>query len=100
MRASERVLERLTAHRDDLIKQLHLVLRETLFISRAYVRPADLRRIAVAEADAYFDFLREPDGTEATTRGAQLCQMGLGEQTVLQMGQSLRLFCHTHLDVD
>jgi signal transduction histidine kinase len=92
--------EGLAAQRDDLIKQLHLVLRETLFISRAYVRPADLRRIAVAEADAYFDFLREPDGTEATTRGAQLCQMGLGEQTVLQMGQALRLFCHTHLDVD
>jgi signal transduction histidine kinase len=98
--ASERIRERLAAYRDDLVEQLHRVLRETLFISRAYVRPADLRRIAVAEVDAYFDFLRQPDGTAATARGAHLCQVGLGEQAVLRMGQALRLFCHAHLDVD
>ena len=97
---SERIREYLAAHRDDLVKQLQRVLRETLFISRAYVRPADVRRIAVAEVGAYFDFLRRPDGTAAATRGADLCQAGLGEQAVLRMGQTLRLFCHTHLDGD
>jgi signal transduction histidine kinase len=90
----------LAAQRDDLAKRLQLVLRETLFISRAYVRPADLRRIALAEADAYLDFLQQADDTAATARGAHLCQMGLGEQTVLHMGQALRLFCHIHLDAD
>ncbi len=100
MTASECLRERLAARRDDLVEQLQLVLRETLFISRAYVRPADLRRIAVAEADAYLDFLQRPDDTAASIRGAHLCQMGLGEQTLLRMGQALRLFCHTHLDAD
>lgn len=94
-----RIREHLGAHRDDLIKQLYRVLRETLFTSRAYVRPADLRHIAVAEADAFFDFLRQPGGT-AAARGACLCQAGLGEQAVLRVGQVLRLFCHTHLDGD
>jgi signal transduction histidine kinase len=100
MSASERLRERLSTQRDDLVGQLQVVLRETLFISRAYVRPADLRRIAEAEVDAYFDFLRQPDDTAATARGAHLCQVGLGEQTILRMGQALRLFCHTHMDAD
>ena len=77
--ASGRVREYLVAHRDDLVDQLQRVLRETLFTSRAYVRPADMRRIAVAEVDAYFDFLRRPDGAAAAARGAYLCQAGLDQ---------------------
>ena len=100
MRVSERLRERLAARRDDLVNQLQSVLRETLFISRAYIRPADLRRIATAEVDAYLDFLEQPEDTAATARGAHLCQVGLGEQTMLRLGQALRLFCHSHLEAD
>jgi GAF domain-containing protein len=98
--ASERIREHLAAHQDDLVDQFERALRETLFTSRAYVRPADLKRIAMAEAEGWFDYLRQPDRAAATARGTSLCQTGLGEEAVLRMGQALRLFCHTHLDGD
>jgi GAF domain-containing protein len=98
--ASERIREQMIAHRDDLVTQFRRVLRETLFTSRAYVRPADLKNIAAAEVDAWFDYLRQPDSAAATARGAYLCQTGLGEQAIFGMSQALRLFSHTHLDDD
>jgi len=96
----ERIREQLVTHRDDLVKEFRRVYRETLFTSRIFVRPADSKRIAVAEVDAWFDYLRRRDSAAARARGARLCQTGLGEQTIFGIGQALRLFCHTHLDAD
>ena len=94
----ERIREQLATHRDSLVRQFQQVLRETLFTSRASVRPADLKRIAEAAADAWFDYLREPDSVATMARGTHLCQMGVGDQAVFGIGQALRLFCHMHLD--
>ena len=101
---SKRLHQQLIAHRDDLTEQFLQVLRETLFTSRAYVRPADLTHIATDEVDAWFQYLRQPDtghprpAATGRARGAHLCRTGLGEQAIFGMGRVLRLFCHTHLD--
>jgi len=85
------------ANRADLVGRYQRILRETLFSSRAAVRPSLLKGIAADEADALGRFLRQPQ-LPATERGAQLYQTGLSEQPVLRMGQATRQFFLTHID--
>ncbi len=73
------------------------VLRETLFSSRGTVRPASLPHIAEEEVRAVLAFLREPDRDYAFHRGAQLCDIGLGEDAVLGLSRTTRRFCLDHL---
>jgi len=95
---TEQIGKQLAAHRQALIRDLHQALSDTLFASRSYVRPSDLKRIAEAEASVFLDSVQQPDSAAATSQGAQLCQDGLGDSTVLLMGRVLRQFCHTHLE--
>jgi signal transduction histidine kinase/CheY-like chemotaxis protein/putative methionine-R-sulfoxide reductase with GAF domain len=97
---TEMIAERLAAQRQALTRDLHQALSATLFDNRAFIRPADLKRIAEAEADAYLDFVQQADSAVATNRGAQLCRDGLGKSSVLRCGRALRGFCHAHLEAD
>jgi len=86
--------------RADLVNRYHKTLRETLFTSRSGVRPAVLRRIAAGEAESLLEFFRRPQPAAASERGAQLCQIGLSEQSVLRLGETTRQFFLTRLEND
>ncbi len=86
----------LLGHKDGLVQLFEKSLRDTLFMSRAFLRPRQVNQLASASAEAFFDYLRLPDSTRAGSFGAELCHIGVGDQAVLQMGQCLREFCWLH----
>jgi signal transduction histidine kinase len=98
--ALEPITQWMEHNRDDLVKQYHQALRETLFTNRREVRPSILGRIASAEAEALLAFFLRPSPTVAQERGEQLCRIGLSEETVLRLGQITRRFCLDHLPED
>lgn len=65
-------------------------LRETLFTNRSDVRPRMLRDIAANEVEALKNYFRQvlaPD-----MHGAELCEIGLSEQSVLRLIQVTRQY--------
>ena len=92
--------QQLATRREELVAQLRAALEATLFSHRATIRPAHLRRIAAAEAEAFLAFLKDKDAAAAHDQGAQRAKEGLGEPGVLRLGTILRQFCLTHLDGD
>jgi signal transduction histidine kinase len=89
--------KQLAVHRVTLRRNLQQALRDTLFDERSFVRPKQLDDLALAEADAFEGFLREPNLALASIRGAQLCEKGLAVSAVLLIGQTLWQFCETYL---
>ena len=87
----------LSAYADELTALLQSNLREALFVSRAYLRPSDVRQTAVVQTNALFDFLRSSETAVAQQHGAYLCEIGVGDQAVLQTGEIMRRFCASHL---
>jgi hypothetical protein len=77
--------------RSDLMQQYRQVLQQSLFTNRKEMRPAMLGTIATQEVDALLDYFKQavPSGA---ARGAQLCETGLGEISVLRLGQASRQF--------
>jgi signal transduction histidine kinase len=84
---------RLEDTRPELVVRVEQVLRETLFTSRAFVRPADIKRLAASETGAFLLFLERGDEEAVIVHGAELCREGLGDQAILRLGQVLREFC-------
>ena len=91
--------EQINAHRADLVSGYLGVLQETLFTNRSDVRPSMLSRIASDEADALVSFLTQQLAS-SVEHGAQLCQIGLGEQAILRLGQVARQFFLSHLEAE
>lgn len=91
--------QKVEAHRADLVDRYRQALQETLFANRADMRPSMLESVAVDEAAALLNYLlhSQPSGLE---RGVRLCEMGLGEQAVLRLGQVTRQFLLKHLESD
>jgi hypothetical protein len=83
-------------NRDDLVSRYLSVLRESLFASRAELRPSALKQIASDEADALLSFLRQPRFS-AAGRGEQLHQVGFKAGAVLKLSQVTRHFLLDHL---
>jgi signal transduction histidine kinase len=79
------------ANRPDLVSRYNQSLRDTLFTNRSELRPSLLRGIALDEVDAFLNYLRLP-GFSGLEHGLHLCQMGLGEQALLGLGQATRQF--------
>ncbi len=75
----------------------HNKLRETVFSSRSFVRPAALPELAKIEAERVLDFLSNPDRERATHHGADLCQTGLSQESIESLAQTTRQFCLTQL---
>ena len=94
-----RLLQIVEANQTDLTTRYNKSLRETLFTNRSEVGPGALQSIAAGEVEALIVFFRDPQfyGME---HGAQLCQTGLSEQTMLCLGQATRQFFLTHLSGD
>lgn len=83
-------------HKAHLVQLVQHNLHETLFESRAFLRPNQVASLASAIAEAFFDFLESPDSRKANATGADLCHRGVGAQAILQVGQCLRRFCWSH----
>ena len=80
-------------NRADLIARYRRSLQENLFTNRTEVRPRELGAIAEGAADALISALPHPHlGVE---HGTKLCQMGLSEQTILDLNQATRQFILT-----
>lgn len=77
--------------RADLVQQYRQVLQQSLFTNRKEMRPAMLGTIATQEADALIEYFKQVDSS-GTARGEQLCEAGLGEVSVLRLGQATRQF--------
>jgi hypothetical protein len=80
-------------HKDDLAHLLEKSLRDTLFRSRAFLRPSQVTHLASALAEAFFDFLQLARGPEVERFGEELVHTGVGGQALLQIGQCLIQFC-------
>jgi hypothetical protein len=87
----------LETNREELVGRYQRVLRESLFLNRAEVRPNMIKGIASDEIEALLGFLQQPASSGAE-RGAQLYQTGLGEQAVMRLGQVMRQFFLLHLE--
>jgi signal transduction histidine kinase len=90
LRLNESALEALKDQRSHLIDQIETIFRRNLFSSRAFIRPADLERLASAEADAFLQYLNTSNEIGAEANGAELARSGLGEGAVLSLGGVFR----------
>jgi PAS domain S-box-containing protein len=88
----ENLLQKLTSDHADLVDLYQRTLRERIFTNRAELRPVMLGRIAAAEADALLSYLSLPDTEKALQHGAELCEVGLSEQSVLSLAEASRQF--------
>jgi hypothetical protein len=84
-------------NRADLAGRCQRLLRDTLFINRAEMRPNMVKGIALEEVDALLGFLRQP-AFSGIEHGAKLYRTGLGEQVIMRMGQVMRQFFLQHLE--
>jgi len=96
----EKVAPQLGAYREELVGWLQETLEDTLFSNRVFIRPSHLKQLAIDEADAFFAFLKNEDATAIRMHGAKRAEDGLGKQSVLRIGTTLRRFCLTYLDGD
>jgi hypothetical protein len=87
----------LEANREELVGHYQRVLRESLFLNRAEVRPSLVKDIAADEVKALLGFLQQPEFS-GVERGMQLYQTGLGEQAVLRLGRATRQFFLPYLE--
>jgi len=94
----DKVVERLLPCREQLVGWLHQDLADTLFSGRSLVRPAQLKRMADGEAEAFFAFLENADTAVPEALGTVRAEEGLGEQAVLRMGATLRRLCYSYLE--
>jgi PAS domain S-box-containing protein len=93
----ERVSAQLDANRGELLEQYNQVFKETLFENRSLIRPAMLSITAASEVEALIRYLEHPSPEIAMERGAQLCQKGFSENTLLRLGLTSRQFFLGHL---
>ena len=85
--------QHVTDNRDVLVSRLKEILLQTLFESRAFLRPSDLERLASSEVDAFLIFLADQHPVNAVEHGIQLCNIGASYEAVQFFGTELRHFC-------
>jgi signal transduction histidine kinase/DNA-binding response OmpR family regulator len=79
-------------NRADLAERFAKMLRQQMFTNRD-IRPAELKQIAKSEVDCLLDFIQDADADRARQRGTELGRSGLGEQSMMGLGQVARQFC-------
>ena len=94
---TEQINQWLAAHRTELVDRYHQTLKANLFTNRPDMRPTLVGRIATAEAESLLAFFQAALPATAIARGIQLCRSGLGEESVLRLGQVTRQFCLHYL---
>jgi hypothetical protein len=87
--------QRVEDQRAELVGRYFDVLRESLFSSRAEVRPSALKNIAADEVETLLRFLRQAESS-TVKRGEQLHRAGFNARVVLKLGQVTRQFLLDH----
>ncbi|RME51597.1 MAG: GAF domain-containing protein [Caldilineae bacterium] len=82
---------------DVLARSYRQVLQQTMFTNRVRVRPTTMKKIAAEEAGALQSFCQKRNVNLPRQRGEELCQTGLGLETILALGSATRQFCLTHI---
>jgi PAS domain S-box-containing protein len=90
--SEENLYSRLASGHSDLIDLYRQTLREGIFTNRAELRPNQLGQIAASEADGLLQYLTLPDREKAIRHGAELCEIGLSDQSVLSLAEASRQF--------
>ncbi|HEX2993621.1 MAG TPA: hypothetical protein VHP14_02290 [Anaerolineales bacterium] len=83
--------QRVKDNHADLVGRYLGVLQESLFTSRALVRPSALKSVAADEVEALLNFLRQ-SGFSAIERGEKLHQAGFNAGAILRLSQATRQF--------
>lgn len=89
--------EKVSGHGSDLIERLTVKLMELAFENRHGLHPRRLREIAEQESTNFMAFLLEPDESALLKHGESHSREGLGEKSVLAIGDVLRRFCWDYL---
>ncbi len=89
--------EAVEAHIAELTALLLGNLRDALFSSRAFLRPADLRPVVDGQVDAFLAYLRTGDDDAAQRHGAHLCGSGVGDLALVRVGHILHRFGTLHM---
>jgi signal transduction histidine kinase len=84
------LIQRVEANRVDLVNRYRKSLQNNIFANRIEMRPSEVGKFAAEAADALISGLPHPN--LGVGQGDNLCQMGLGEQTVLALNQCTRQF--------
>lgn len=86
------ISEWLSTHQAQL-QQLYLhKLRNIMFTNRPELRPTMLRGIVQEEVRQLLQYCDKPDNESARERGRHLSRHGLGDQSMLMLGQATRQF--------
>ncbi len=82
--------------RTALIQALQRSMTEALFTSRAFLRPADIKALAIEEADAFFANLEEANPRRGEQHGQKLAEAGISDDAMMRIGHVLREFCRQY----
>ncbi len=75
------------------LQQLYLqALREIMFANRPELRPVMLRQVAKEVFEWLVEYCNQPNHATALEHGKRLSSLGLGDQSVLRLGQITRQF--------
>lgn len=81
------------------LEQLYLqALREIMFSNRPELRPTMLRRIAKEVFEWLLEYCVNPNRAVALEHGYRLSSLGLGDQSILRLGQITRQFFQSFPD--
>ena len=92
---AERVARWLYARRAEFEAAYLDGLRAALFANRPEIRPGLLGQVARDELDFFLQYLDCPVPARAAEHGRWLCLRGLGDESVLRLGQATRLLCQS-----
>lgn len=88
--------EILAHHQEELVDRLHQTLLELIYDHRSYLRPSQLRRTAVTEANFALAFLQTGNLNQIKPFAARRAAEGLGLPGVLRIMDVLKTFCQEH----
>jgi PAS domain S-box-containing protein len=94
----EHILRAVQNETVDLVAHYDQALRAAMFTNRFEVRPAMLGEIAIEEGDFLKKYLLDPQPSIGMSRGDQLCQIGLSDQSVMRLGRATRQFLQSRLE--
>ncbi len=95
MTAYQSILNALSTHKSELASLYKQALLDTRMTNKDKLHPSQLEQIHQSEADAFFTYVEQMDPTLPQQRGQAHYEIGLSEESVMQMGRTVRHFCLT-----
>lgn len=77
---------------DDLVTSVHQVLVDLVYEHRSFLRPSQLRQVAIIQSDNLFAYLNQKETKLITNCAEKFAQMGVSLKSLLQMHETMRGF--------